>query len=123
MLGDSMIPWFDLFSGITVYKITEAGPDNNDGWVNINAFLQRFENENLKLNGISYKKDSGRKEEHVNAIINNAGILCQLGLLERNRGSIPPRLDYRVSKRGRKFDSLRGTKFGEFRRKLFLNRY
>lgn len=115
MIGETMIPWFNLFSGITVYHITKNGPDNNDGWVNIDHFIKRFENENLKLNGIPY-----RKEELTDSIITNASILCQLGLLERNRGMDPPRLEYRVTPKGRKFDSLRGKKLGDFRRKFFF---
>ncbi|OGT36190.1 MAG: hypothetical protein A2W28_00755 [Gammaproteobacteria bacterium RBG_16_51_14] len=46
-----------------------------------------------------------------------------MGLLERNRGINPPRLEYRVTQKGRKFDQLRGTKFGEFRRKFFFFRH
>ncbi len=120
MLGDNMIPWFDIFSEIVVYKIEKDGVSNNDNWVNINEHIKKFEHSKLRLNGKPYQKGTGREEELADAIITNAGILCELGLLERNRGMNPTRLEYRVTKKGRKFDQLRGAKFGEFRRKLFF---
>ena len=120
MLGDNMIPWFDIFSGIVVYKVENDGGSNNDNWVNINEHIKIFERSKLRLSGKPYQKGTGRDEELTNAVITNAGILCELGLLERNRGMNPTRLEYRVTKKGRKFDQLRGSKLGEFRRKLFF---
>ena len=93
---------------------------DNEKWININEYIKIFERNKLRLNGKPYEKGMEREEELTNAIITNAGILCELGLLERNRGIKPPRLEYRVTKNGRKFDQLRGSKLGEFRRKLFL---
>lgn len=123
MLGDTLIPWLDLFSGIAVYTIEEDGPSNNEGWVNIKEYIRIFEQGKLKLNGKPYEgEDAKRKEELEDAIIKNAGILCTLRLLERNRGNHPPRLEYRVTKLGRKIDSLRDGLFGEFRRKFFFFR-
>jgi hypothetical protein len=122
MLGESMIPWFDIFSGIIVYKIKDDGVSDNDKWINIDEYIKIFERGKLRLNGKPYEKGMGREEELTNAIITNAGILCELGLLERNRGTNPPRLEYRVTNKGRKFDQLRGSKLGELRRKLFFFR-
>jgi len=118
-----MVPWFNVFSGIVVYKVKPDGVSDNDMWININEYVKIFERDNLRLNGIPYEKETGREEEVINAIIANAGILCDLGLLERNRGISPPRLDYRVTKKGRNFDQLRGKRFGEFRRKFFFFRH
>ena len=120
MLGDNMIPWFDIFSGIVVYKVENDSVSDNDNWVNINEHIKIFEHSKLRLNGKPYQKGTERDEELTNAIITNAGILCELGFLERNRGINPPRLEYRVTKKGRKFDQLRGSKLGELRRKLFF---
>jgi len=120
MLGDNMIPWFDMFSGIVVYKVENDGVSNNNNWANINEYIKTFERSKLRLNGKPYQKGTGRDEELADAIITNAGILCELGLLERNRGMNPTRLEYRVTKKGRKFDQLRGSKFGDLRRKIFL---
>lgn len=123
MLGESMVPWFDVFSGIIVYEVKPDGVSDNDMWINVDEYIKIFERRKLRLNRIPYEKEMGREEELTNAIITNAGILCDLGLLERNRGINPPRLEYRVTKKGRKFDQLRGTKFGEFRRKFFFFRH
>jgi len=120
MLGDNMIPWFDIFSGIVIYKVENDGASDNDNWININEYIKIFGRSKLRLNGRPYQKGTGRDEELTNAIITNAGILCELGLLERNRGINPPRLEYRVTKKGRKFEQLLGSKLGEFRRKLFF---
>ena len=122
MLGESMVLWFDVFSGIVVYKVEAKGVTDNDGWINVDEYIKIFERRKLRLNGIPYERESGREEELINAIIRNAGVLCNLGLLERNRGINPARLEYRVTKKGRKFDQLRGAKFGEFRRKFFFFR-
>lgn len=118
-----MVPWFDVFSGIVVYEVKPEGVSDNNKWINVDEYIKLFERRKLRLNGKPYEKDTGREEELINAIITNAGILCELGLLQRNRGINPPRLEYRVTPKGRKFDQLRGTKFGEFRRKFFFFRH
>lgn len=122
MLGESMIPWFNIFSGIIVYKVKDDGVSDNDKWINIDEYIKIFERSKLRLNGKPYEKGTGREEELTNAIITNAGIFCELGLLERNRGINPPRLEYRVTSKGRKFDQLRGSRRGEARRKFFFFR-
>jgi hypothetical protein len=43
MFGDTMIPWFNVFSGVAVYKTTDNGASNNDNWININEFIKIFE--------------------------------------------------------------------------------
>lgn len=121
MLGDSYIPWLSLFAGMVIYKIEEDGTQNdNDGFININEFARRFERENLRLGGVPYERESGRKEELIEAIIHNAGVLCKLGLMERKRGMIPPRLEYRVTPKGRKYDSLSHKKIGLLLCKMFF---
>lgn len=120
MIGDSMLPWFDLFSGMTVYEVSDCGNSDNQGWVNINEYILAFERSNLLLNGKPYTKNDNREEELVDALISNANILCQFGLIEKNRGTHPPRLEYRVTNKGKKFDSLRGSFLGNFRRKYFF---
>jgi hypothetical protein len=121
MLGDSYIPWLSLFSGMVIYKIQDDGiSNNNGGFINIDDFAKRFEQEKLTLSGIPYEKRQGREEELMEAIIHNAGVLCELGFMERKRGTIPPRLEYRVTFKGRKYDSLAHRKIGLLRCKLFF---
>ena len=121
MLCDYYIPWLSLFAGIVVYKVGEDGKaDDNGGFINIDEFIKRFEQSNLRLGGIQYQKGSGREEELNEAIINNAGDLCELGLMERKRGMMPPRLEYRVTTKGRKYDNLSRSRFGLFRCKMFF---
>ena len=59
MQGDTMIPWFDIFSGIVVYKVRDDGASNNENWVNINEFIKIFERSKLRLNGVPYEKEMG----------------------------------------------------------------
>ncbi|WP_415896505.1 hypothetical protein [Neptuniibacter sp. QD57_21] len=113
MLGDSMIPWFNLFNQIIFYS--EKGE-----WVNINEFTNTFYQQSLKLEGVPIQKGDGRDEELTNAVIEKAAAFCELGLLDRNRGLNPPRLEYRISPKGKKFGELGRTKFGRFRQKLFF---
>ncbi len=121
MLGDTYIPWLSLFAGIVTYKIGEDGqPDNNEGFINIDEYIRIFEQRKLSLGGTPYEKDADREEELVEAIIHNAGVLCQLGLMERKRGILGARLEYRVTTKGRKLDALSLSKFGLFRCKLFF---
>ncbi len=121
MLGDFYIPWLSLFSEMVIYKIQDDGTSNdNSGFINIDDFAKRFEREKLSLSGIPYAKDQGREEELMEAIIHNAGVLCELGLMERKRGMIPPRLEYRVTSKGRKYDRLAHGKIGLIRCKLFF---
>ncbi|MEP1741290.1 MAG: hypothetical protein ABJI92_18525 [Kangiellaceae bacterium] len=121
MLGDSYIPWLSLFSGMVIHKIQDDGTsNNNDGFINIDDFAKRFEQGKLSLCGIPYEKGQGREEELMEAIIHNAGVLCELGLMERKRGIIPPRLEYRVTLKGLKYDGLTHSKFGLLRCKLFF---
>ncbi|MFZ3090637.1 MAG: hypothetical protein WA240_08455 [Nitrospirota bacterium] len=123
MIGDAFIQWFNLFSGIVVYTIKDTGASNNDGWVNIDELVKIFVRDKLRLNGKLYDgKDKREEEALINAIISNANILCMMGVLEKNRGINPPRLEYRVTKHGRKLDSLSGTTFGEFQRRIFFFR-
>ncbi|MYM58606.1 hypothetical protein GTG28_05155 [Vibrio sp. OCN044] len=120
MLGDSMLPWFDLFSDLSSLKTETRSNIISEGWVNIDNYIRKFEQNNLILNGIPYNVDDNRKEELCDAIIHHANIFCKFGLLEKNRGSYPPRLEYRVTKKGRAFYYLRKTPVGRFRRKLFF---
>ncbi|ATI03064.1 MULTISPECIES: hypothetical protein [Cycloclasticus] len=121
MLGDSYIPWLSLFAGVVIYKIQDDGASNdNGGFINIDDFAKRIELERLSLSGIAYEKGQGREEELMEAIIHNAGVLCELGLMERKRGMVPPRLEFRVTPKGRKYDSLAHGKIGLIRCKLFF---
>ncbi|MGR5286395.1 hypothetical protein ACP3V5_13825 [Vibrio maritimus] len=120
MLGDYMLPWFDLFSGVASFPTGTSAENSVQGWVNINDYIRIFENNNAILNGTPYRISDNRKEELTDAIIHHANILCQFGLLEKNRGSYPPRLEYRITKKGRAFDHLRSTSVGRLRRKLFF---
>ncbi len=121
MLGDTYISWLSLFSGIVIYKIKEdETPNDNDGFINIDDFAKCFERGNLRLGGVPYEKGRGREEELMEAIIHNAGVLCELGLMERRRGIIPPRLEYRMTSKGRKYDNLSHSKIGLLRCKLFF---
>ena len=123
MLGKTLISWFELFAGIAVYKITDQGPDNAEGWINIEVIERRFEKEKLKFCGNQYNpSDPRQKENLLNAIIHNAQILCEFGILEKYRSMYPPRLEYRVTKLGRKIDALRGIRIKELRKKFFFFR-
>ncbi|MGR3178894.1 MAG: hypothetical protein ACUZ8E_12650 [Candidatus Anammoxibacter sp.] len=106
-----------------MHKIKPDGTSGNTGWININEYIKIFERDKLKLNGMPYDvHDPNRKEELEDAIIGNAGILHTWGLLEKKISNHPVRLEYKVTKRGRKLDSLRGSKFREFRCKVFFFR-
>jgi len=124
MLGDSYIPWLSLFSRMVIYTIKNDGSSNdNDGFINIDDFAKCFEREKLSLSGIPYAKGQEREEELMKAIIHNAGVLCELGLMERKRGISPPRLEYRVTSKGRNYDGLSHQKIGLIRCKLFFFRH
>jgi hypothetical protein len=99
MLGDYMLPWFDLFSGVASFPTGTSAENSVQGWVNINDYIRIFENNNAILNGTPYRISDNRKEELTDAIIHHANILCQFGLLEKKRGSYPPRLEYRITKK------------------------
>jgi len=107
MWGDNLRIWFELFSGIVVYRITNDGPDNNEGWININEFEKRFIRESLIFADKPYDP-SNKKQRNalIDAIIHNASLLCEVKLLERPRNITPPSLDYRVTKLGRKIDAF-----------------
>ena len=81
MLGESMVPWFNVFSGIVVYKVKPDGVSDNDMWININEYVKIFERDNLRLNGIPYEKETGREEEVINAIIANSTHLISSHLM------------------------------------------
>lgn len=123
MIGDRLIPWFVKFSGIVVYRITENGPDDNEGWININEYVKLFELTNQKFNGKPYNpSDKKQKEKLINAVINHMGIFCQFKLFERKRGIDPPRLEYRITKFGRRVDGWRfRNNFGIFKQRVLFS--
>lgn len=111
MWGDGLRQWFELFAGIAVYLMTEHGPDDNSGWINVTEFEKRFASERLRFAGKQYDAaDEAQRNALLEAILRNASTLCSIKLLERRRRISPPSLDYRVSKLGRKVD---GWGYGE----------
>ena len=122
MWGGTQIQWFELFAGIAIYRMTEAGPDNRDGWLNVTDIEKRFKLEQLKFNGSAYDStNESQRNALLDTIITNASILCEVGVLERRRNISPPSLDYRVTKLGRRVDSWgHGTRPGIRKRIFFL---
>lgn len=121
MWGENLRYWFELFAGIAVFKVTANGPDNNDGWINISNYENRFCSDRITFNGRPYDpKDTKHRNELLDAIINNAGILCAVKLLERRRQIDPPSLDYRVTKIGRRIDAWGYGENAGFRKKALF---
>lgn len=121
MWGDNYRKWFDLFAGIVVYRATEDAPGNDEGWVNVNEYEKMFSSDRLTFNGRPYTpSDTKQRNKLLEAILNNAGALCAVKLLERRRRIAPPSLDYRVTKFGRRVDAWGyGDKPG-IRKRLFF---
>jgi len=121
MWGKGLRMWFELFAGIAVFQMTDKGADNKDGWINIKEYEDRFKREELNFGGKQYNpSDKKQRNDLLNAIINNASLLCTVKLLERRRNIIPPSLDYRVTKLGRRVDTWGYGDRPKIRKKLLF---
>lgn len=122
MWGNNLRLWFELFAGIVIYRPSTEGGHASDGWINPNDIEARFLKENLLFQGRLYAgTDGDQRNELLNAILNNAGALCAVKLLERRRQISPPSLDYRVTPIGRRVDNWGyGDKPGLRKRVLFF---
>jgi hypothetical protein len=121
MWGKNLCNWFELFAGIVVYKMTDNGPDNNEGWINITEFEKCFTRGQLTFAGNPYDpSDAKQRSALLDAIIAKAGLLCTVKLLERRRNIVPPSLDYRVTTFGRKVDSWGYGSHPGLRKKTFF---
>lgn len=122
MWGDGLRLWFQLLAGMVVYRGGEPTTGENTGWLNVNDIEGRFRSENLTFHGRKYDPtDKQQKNALLEAIINQAGALCYVRLLERRRQLLPPSLDYRVTRLGRRIDSWGyGDKAGFRKRAVFF---
>ena len=103
MFGDDLRAWFDIFSGIVVYRPLPGGGHESDGWLNINDLEGRFKSEKLKFAGHSYDPENKeQRDKLLNSIITYASLFVRYKLLERRRRLEPPSLDYRVTPFGRR---------------------
>ena len=121
MWGEGLRWWHEFFAGIAVFRVTADGNDDNEGWINASTCEDRFRRESILLDGRRYDpNDPKQRNQLLDAIISNAGILCHLKLLERRRQMTPPSLDYRVTKLGRKIDAWGYGEHTELRKKLLF---
>ncbi len=106
MLGDGLRNWFEIFTGIVVYRVEKSGPTNNDGWINVIEFEKRILRNKICFQGKIYDEtDLKQKNALVDSLITYARVFCKFGLLECRRNMFPASLDYRVTKLGRRVDS------------------
>jgi hypothetical protein len=121
MWGEGLRWWHEFFAGIAVFRATADGHDDNEGWIHASTYEDRFRSDGILVDGRCYDpKDQKQRNLLIDAIISNAGVLCHLKLLERRRPMIPPSLDYRVTKFGRRIDGWGYGEQAEVRKRLLF---
>jgi hypothetical protein len=122
MLGNGLRLWFELFVGMVVYRGGQPSPGEDVGWLSVDDIERRFKSENLTFGGKQYDSSCAQqKNALLEAILNNAGALCHVKLLERRRLIHPPSLAFRVTKFGRRVDNWGyGDKPGLQKRTIFF---